>query len=315
MAMHTVMDICKDTLKIILTLLMIEPMEEQLPEQQALEPSSSPISLATATTAATGTAAAASGIQRQLLPRADGPVPPDAPATTPTTKTLTTAAKPKPALSNMTPTGRERKPPRTPKPKKQHACPECSRIFTRRCNLQSHRLTHTNLKPFPCPQCGQSFARIYDMRRHHRIHGQSEDDKPYKCPMCPQAFRRIEPRVRHMLSTHGVAVGSRGVGGHGDAGIDGGAAASMTSTSPTGDSFSSPSLQSHPYDEEYDSDEEEDEEMELDTEMKEQQRQPLRSSTGGKEAEYPSQAAPFQARGETEQREEKQRQSMEVEQQ
>ncbi|KAF9139935.1 hypothetical protein BGX30_007259 [Mortierella sp. GBA39] len=230
------------------------------------------------TTAATVTAAVAAGIQRQLLPRADASVLPDAPATTAATTTPTPAAKPKPALSNMTPTGRERKPPRTPKPKKQHACPECSRIFTRRCNLQSHRLTHTNLKPFPCPQCGQSFARIYDMRRHHRIHGQSEDDKPYKCRMCPQAFRRIEPRVRHMLSTHGVTVGSRGVGGHGDADNDGGAAALMMSTSPTGDSLSSPSLRSHPYDEEDYSDEEEDEEMDVDTEMTEQQQQPHLSS-------------------------------------
>lgn len=109
------------------------------------------------------------------------------------------------------------------------------------------------------------------------------------------------------------------MGGLGDAGLDGGAAASMTSTSPTGDSLSSLSLQ-HPYEDEDYSDDEEDEEMDVDPEMKEQrqqQRQPL-PSTGGKEAEHPTtQGASLQAqiRDETKQKDQRhhQPQATEVE--
>ncbi|KAG0374792.1 hypothetical protein BGX24_009921 [Mortierella sp. AD032] len=189
-----------------------------------------------------------------------------------------------------TPTGRERKPPRNPKPKKQHACPECSRIFTRRCNLQSHRLTHTNLKPFPCPQCGQSFARIYDMRRHHRIHGQSEDDKPYKCPICPMAFRRIEPRVRHLLAAHGYPVGTKA----GDIALAANdAAVAAAALASMGDSPSSLSsgLRQPLHSEDYDDDEEEEgEDGDVDMEVK--KKCPLPSDEK-MEVEHSQDQAPF----------------------
>ncbi|KAF9911918.1 hypothetical protein EC991_001824 [Linnemannia zychae] len=88
--------------------------------------------------------------------------------------------------------------------KRIHVCLECNRQFTRACNLQSHVLTHLNLKPYPCTECDKTFARVYDMHRHKRIHSDAMKDKPYKCPDCPMRFKRTEPRHRHLESVHGL---------------------------------------------------------------------------------------------------------------
>ncbi|KAG0272600.1 hypothetical protein BGZ95_011620 [Linnemannia exigua] len=87
--------------------------------------------------------------------------------------------------------------------KRIHACPDCRREFTRACNLQSHILTHSNLKPYGCSECDKTFARVYDMQRHKRIHSNKLEDKPYSCPDCPTRFKRTEPRNRHRQSVHG----------------------------------------------------------------------------------------------------------------
>ncbi|KAF9149288.1 hypothetical protein BG015_008915 [Linnemannia schmuckeri] len=89
--------------------------------------------------------------------------------------------------------------------KRVHVCPECLRVFTRACNLQSHILTHSNLKPHACSECDKTFARVYDMQRHKRIHSNKLEDKPYDCPDCSMRFKRTEPRNRHRQSVHGWA--------------------------------------------------------------------------------------------------------------
>ncbi|KAF9133265.1 hypothetical protein BGW39_010183 [Mortierella sp. 14UC] len=87
--------------------------------------------------------------------------------------------------------------------KRIHACHECRREFTRACNLQSHILTHSNLKPYSCTECDKTFARVYDMQRHRRIHSNKLEDKPYSCPDCTIRFKRTEPRNRHRQTVHG----------------------------------------------------------------------------------------------------------------
>jgi hypothetical protein len=87
--------------------------------------------------------------------------------------------------------------------KRVHACPECLREFTRACNLQSHILTHSNVRDHACSECDKTFARVYDMQRHKRIHSNKLEDKPYGCPDCPSRFKRTEPRNRHRQIVHG----------------------------------------------------------------------------------------------------------------
>ncbi|RDX44396.1 hypothetical protein OH76DRAFT_1487119 [Lentinus brumalis] len=57
------------------------------------------------------------------------------------------------------------------KPKAQHVCPyeDCSRVYTRKHNLQQHiNSKHLELRPFKCPAegCKDAFAREHDATRH-----------------------------------------------------------------------------------------------------------------------------------------------------
>jgi uncharacterized Zn-finger protein len=56
--------------------------------------------------------------------------------------------------------------------KKRSLCPVCGESFSRKQDLERHRLTkHTNELNYPCPGCTKRFARSDVMKRHSRIHG------------------------------------------------------------------------------------------------------------------------------------------------
>ena len=59
------------------------------------------------------------------------------------------------------------KAPKPPKaPKKEFHCPNCPKTFTRKSNLDSHLITHSNERPHLCSHCGKAFARLSDRTRH-----------------------------------------------------------------------------------------------------------------------------------------------------
>ncbi|KAF3815033.1 hypothetical protein GH733_017309 [Mirounga leonina] len=49
--------------------------------------------------------------------------------------------------------------PGEPGPRKGYSCPECARVFASPLRLQSHRVSHSDLKPFTCGACGKAFKR------------------------------------------------------------------------------------------------------------------------------------------------------------
>ncbi|KAK4207839.1 putative zinc finger protein [Rhypophila decipiens] len=51
---------------------------------------------------------------------------------------------------------------------KCHVCPNKS--FTKKFNLQSHLLTHSESRDFVCPTCQKDFIRQSDLKRHSRVH-------------------------------------------------------------------------------------------------------------------------------------------------
>ncbi|KAI9437240.1 hypothetical protein H4582DRAFT_336044 [Lactarius indigo] len=52
----------------------------------------------------------------------------------------------------------------------EHTCPDCSRVFDRKSNLNSHKETHNpnRKRPYVCPEsgCGKTFIRSNDRKRH-----------------------------------------------------------------------------------------------------------------------------------------------------
>ncbi|ORZ27898.1 hypothetical protein BCR41DRAFT_294195, partial [Lobosporangium transversale] len=49
-------------------------------------------------------------------------------------------------------------------------------------------------KTFPCHLCTRIFSRKHDLQRHIRVHTGS---KPYVCMSCQKAFARTDALCRH----------------------------------------------------------------------------------------------------------------------
>ncbi|KAJ5021525.1 hypothetical protein J3E73DRAFT_156850, partial [Bipolaris maydis] len=54
--------------------------------------------------------------------------------------------------------------------KREHVCPHCDKIFTKKYNLDSHLATHGNSQRLECPHCDTTCARLGDFRRHLKLH-------------------------------------------------------------------------------------------------------------------------------------------------
>ncbi|KAI8994377.1 hypothetical protein BC832DRAFT_518541, partial [Gaertneriomyces semiglobifer] len=81
-----------------------------------------------------------------------------------------------------------------------YRCPSasCSKLFTRRYNLQSHLRCHSGERPFVCKWCAATFSRKHDLRRHCRsLHS---EDRPHGCAYCSLTFARSDALKRHLAS-------------------------------------------------------------------------------------------------------------------
>ncbi|KAH7336622.1 hypothetical protein BKA65DRAFT_37368 [Rhexocercosporidium sp. MPI-PUGE-AT-0058] len=56
--------------------------------------------------------------------------------------------------------------PKIKKPPAKHVCDVCSKDFTRAHNLNAHKRTHDNVRPYTCVTCGKTFVRKFDCERH-----------------------------------------------------------------------------------------------------------------------------------------------------
>ncbi|KAJ2828679.1 hypothetical protein FBU31_002861, partial [Coemansia sp. 'formosensis'] len=70
----------------------------------------------------------------------------------------------------------------------------CGKAFARRCNLTSHKLTHTEERPYLCDLCEQRFSRNHDLKRHQKIHTGA---RPFVCTPCSRGFARADALRRH----------------------------------------------------------------------------------------------------------------------
>ncbi|CDR40057.1 CYFA0S04e02696g1_1 [Cyberlindnera fabianii] len=86
---------------------------------------------------------------------------------------------------------------------KKYHCTHCTHSFTRKHNLKSHLLIHTQEKPFNCSICSSKFRRLHDLKRHEKLH---TGQKPHQCKTCGRKFARADALVRHNNSQAGCAL-------------------------------------------------------------------------------------------------------------
>ncbi|KAK2504892.1 hypothetical protein MC885_010150 [Smutsia gigantea] len=88
-------------------------------------------------------------------------------------------------------------PPGEPGPRKGYSCPECARVFASPLRLQSHRVSHSDLKPFTCGACGKAFKRSSHLSRHRATH-RARAGPPHTCPLCPRRFQDAAELAQHV---------------------------------------------------------------------------------------------------------------------
>eukprot|EP01028_Stygiella_incarcerata_P003505 TRINITY_DN1705_c0_g1_i1.p1 TRINITY_DN1705_c0_g1~~TRINITY_DN1705_c0_g1_i1.p1 ORF type:complete len:566 (+),score=132.84 TRINITY_DN1705_c0_g1_i1:204-1901(+) len=57
--------------------------------------------------------------------------------------------------------------------------PGCEKTFARRCDLLTHKRTHTGERPYECTTCGKRFTTCSNLRRHEKTH-KKQSDTPLK---------------------------------------------------------------------------------------------------------------------------------------
>ncbi|GBO09773.1 Zinc finger protein 197 [Araneus ventricosus] len=77
-----------------------------------------------------------------------------------------------------------------------HVCNVCNKIFTRRSNLRSHVLIHSDQKDYACDVCGKTFLLKRSLTRHNFVHSGLSS---YVCEICKKSFRD-----QHNLMLHCV---------------------------------------------------------------------------------------------------------------
>ncbi|XP_006901882.1 PREDICTED: zinc finger protein 580-like isoform X2 [Elephantulus edwardii] len=87
-------------------------------------------------------------------------------------------------------------PPGEPGSRKGYSCPECARVFASPLRLQSHRVSHSDLKPFTCGACGKAFKRSSHLSRHRATHRARAG--PHNCPLCPRRFQDAAELAQHV---------------------------------------------------------------------------------------------------------------------
>ncbi|XP_032230273.2 zinc finger protein with KRAB and SCAN domains 3 [Nematostella vectensis] len=79
---------------------------------------------------------------------------------------------------------------------KPYACTYCDKKFLRKSDMKKHTLMHTGAKPFQCKQCGKVFSQSSNMLTHMRRH---TGIKPFPCKICGRRFYRKVDVRRHTL--------------------------------------------------------------------------------------------------------------------
>ena len=84
-------------------------------------------------------------------------------------------------------------------------CPECDKGFTRPSHLDSHRLIHSDIKPFACTGCDKTFKRKSELSKHAQSHTTRNI-----CPDCFGIYANPASLRVHQVSCKNKGVGTMG---------------------------------------------------------------------------------------------------------
>ena len=82
---------------------------------------------------------------------------------------------------------------------KQHSCSKCSKQFTQKAGLDVHiRSVHLRIKSYSCTACSQAFSSKSELHVHLGTHG--KDGRIYRCQICNTTFVQKGELLRHLNS-------------------------------------------------------------------------------------------------------------------
>ncbi|XP_072884967.1 uncharacterized protein [Hemitrygon akajei] len=83
----------------------------------------------------------------------------------------------------------------------------CGKSFTYLSKLQTHRLVHSDERPFRCPDCGKGFKCSANLKGHCQAH---TDERPFACADCGKTFKSSGDLTTHQRAHTGCAVCGKG---------------------------------------------------------------------------------------------------------
>ena len=91
-----------------------------------------------------------------------------------------------------------------------HSCniDACRKSFNTKKQLQQHKRTHSNERPYRCtfPSCGKAYKFKHHLTRHIPVHA---NIKPSKCQTCGMFFNRSDNLKRHVKNQHSTDLQSQ----------------------------------------------------------------------------------------------------------
>ncbi|XP_045121774.1 zinc finger protein 184-like isoform X7 [Portunus trituberculatus] len=117
----------------------------------------------------------------------------------------------------------------------RYVCPECSKAYITRHELERHMAAHQNERRHKCEFCSRAYFKAGDLTYHRRTH---TGERPHCCFICAAAFSRPSELSTHMSRVHGIHNWSRrylrSAGSAAGAPLEGGARDKATATDGEG---------------------------------------------------------------------------------